>query len=374
MVYLPEQGPKEAPPRNQQAVFKLFVGYAPGVGKTYNMLSEAIRRHSRGEDVVIGVIETHGRKPIAELARQLETVPRLTREYKGALYEEMDVDAILARKPRVVLIDELAHTNADGSKHPKRYQDVIDVLEANIDVLSTLNIQHIESLTPIVLKITRVQVRETVPDWFLRRVNEIVMADLTPEALHRRMARGDIYPLERAQLSLSHFFRLGNLIALRELALQQVAHVVDRSLEAFLKQEQVEQMPAVQERIAVAVNSSPSALYLIARAARMAASIGAEFFVVHVDIGALDERADRHRTLAENIRFAKNLGAIVVQLAGSSLADVLAHFVREHHITQMVFGHSTTTGWRRYIYLSAIHKFLRDAPAVNVHIMTQQAK
>jgi two-component system, OmpR family, sensor histidine kinase KdpD len=374
MADLPEQWPKEALPRNQQAVFKLFVGYAPGVGKTYNMLSEAIRRHSRGEDVVIGVIETHGRKPIVELARQLEVVPRLTREYKGTRYEEMDVDAILARQPRVVLIDELAHTNADGSRHPKRYQDVMDILEANIDVLSTLNIRHIESLTPLVLKITGVQVRETVPDWFLRRVNEIVMADLTPEALQQRMARGDIYPVERAQLALSRFFRPGNLIALRELALQQVFNVVDRSLEAFLKHEQAEPIPAVRERIAVAVNSSPAALYMIARSARMAASIGAELFVVHVDVGALHERPDRLRTLAENIRFAKNLGAIVVQLAGSSVAEVLAHFVREQHITQMVFGHSARTGWRRYVYLSAIHRFLRDAPAVNVHIVTQQAK
>jgi len=374
MVDTPEQWHKEAPPRHSQAVFKLFVGYAPGVGKTYNMLSEAIRRHSRGEDVVVGVIETHGRKPIAELARQLETVPRRQREYKGTLYEEMDVDAILARKPGVVLIDELAHTNVEGSRHHKRYQDVMDILEANIDVLSTLNIQHIESLTPMILRITGVQVQETVPDWFLRRVTEIVIADLTPQALQHRMARGDIYPLERAQLALSRFFRPGNLIALRELALQQVAHVVDRSLEAFLQQEQGEQRPQVQERIAVAVNSSPSALYLIARAARMAAAIGGEFFVVHVDIGVVRARPDRQRTLAENIRFAKNLGAVVIELAGSSVAQVLAHFVREHHITQMVFGHSARTGWQRYVYLSTIHSFLRDAPAVNVHIMTQQAK
>ena len=308
MVDTTEQWHKEAPPRHKQAVFKLFVGYAPGVGKTYNMLSEAIRRHSRGEDVVIGVIETHGRKPIAELARQLETVPRRQREYKGKLYEEMDVDAILARKPGVVLIDELAHTNVEGSRHHKRYEDVMDILEANIDVLSTLNIQHIESLTPMILRITGVQVRETVPDWFLRRVTEIVIADLTPQALQHRMARGDIYPLERAQLALSRFFRPGNIIALRELALQQVAHVVDRSLEAFLQQEQGEQRPRVKERIAVAVNSSPSALYLIARAARMAAAIGGEFFVVHVDIGVVRARPDRQRTLAENIRFAKNLG------------------------------------------------------------------
>ena len=177
------------------------------------MLSEAIRRHSRGEDVVIGVIESHGRKPIIELGRQLEAVSRRKLEYKGTVYEEMDVDAVIARKPRVVLIDELAHTNVEGSKHRKRYEDVMDVLAAGIDVLSTLNIQHIESLTPVVLKITGVQVRETVPDGFLKRVNQIVMADLTPEALQQRMARGDIYPVERAELALGRFFRPGNLIA-----------------------------------------------------------------------------------------------------------------------------------------------------------------
>jgi two-component system, OmpR family, sensor histidine kinase KdpD len=362
-----------APSRSKPAVFKLFVGYAPGVGKTYNMLSEALRRRDRGEDVAIGVIETHGRKPIAELARQLETIPRRKLEYRGKLCEEADVDAIIARKPQVVLVDELAHTNTEGSKHGKRYEDVLDILEANIDVLSTLNIQHIESLTPIVLKITGIQVRETVPDWFLRRVDEIVMADLTPQALQSRMARGDIYPLERAQLALSHFFRAGNLIALRELALQQVAGVVDRSLEAF-RREEGQTAPAAQERIAVAVNASPSALFLIARAARMATAVGGQLFVVHVDVEPGDRHPEKNRWLEENLRFARNLRAIVVELAGSNVAATLAHFVRENHITQMVFGHSARAAWQRYIYLSTIHRFLRDAPAVNVHIITQQPR
>ena len=364
----------EATSRSKLAVFKLFIGYAPGVGKTYNMLSEAIRRHGRGEDVAIGVIETHGRKPIAELARQLEAIPRRKLEYKGTLYEEMDVDAIVARKPQVALVDELAHTNTEGSKHRKRYEDVLDILEAHIDVLSTLNVQHIESLTPMVLKITGVQVRETVPDWFLQRVDEIVMADLTPQALQGRMARGDVYPVERAQLSLSRFFRPGNLIALRELALQQVAGVVDRSLEAFRREEQGQPIPAAQERIAVAINASPSALFLVARAARMAAAVGGQLFVVNVDVGPGDGHPEKNRSLEENIRFARNLGAIVVELAGSNIAATLAHFVRENHITQMVFGHSARAAWQRYIYLSTIHRFLRDAPAVNVHIITQQPK
>src|SRR5450759_936866 len=182
----PEQWLEEAAPEKREGVFKLFLGYAPGVGKTYNMLSEAVRRHSRAEDVVVGVIETHGRRPIKELADRLDTIPRRKLEYKGTVFEEMDVDAILRRKPAVVLVDELAHTNIEGSKHPKRYQDVMDLLDAKIDVLSTMNVQHIESLTPMVERITGVHVRETVPDWVVQRAGEIVMADLTPEALQTR--------------------------------------------------------------------------------------------------------------------------------------------------------------------------------------------
>ena len=197
MPKTPEQWLEEADPTKKGGVFKLFLGYAPGVGKTFSMLSEAIRRHSRGEDVVIGVIESHGRKATAELAAQLEAVPRKKLEYKGTVFEEMDVDAILARKPRVALVDELAHTNVEGSKHGKRYQDVLELLDAGIDVLSTMNIQHLESVTPTVQSLTGITVRETVPDWVLKRVDEVVMSDLTPEALQSRMRRGDIYPLDR---------------------------------------------------------------------------------------------------------------------------------------------------------------------------------
>src|SRR3954464_1721817 len=237
MPKTPEQWLEETTPRKREPVFKLFLGYAPGVGKTFNMLSEGIRRRSRGEDVVIGVVETHGRAGIAELESRLETVPRRQIQYKGAAFEEMDLDALLARKPQVVLVDELAHTNIEGSKHPKRYQDVMDLLDAKTDVLSTMNVQHIESLMPTVQSITGVHVRETIPDWVMQRVTEIVLADLTPEAFQTRMRRGDIYPLDRAERALGNFFRPGNLIALRELALQQVTRAVDRSLESYLEKE-----------------------------------------------------------------------------------------------------------------------------------------
>jgi two-component system sensor histidine kinase KdpD len=365
----PEQWLEEASP-TKEAVFKLFLGYAPGVGKTYNMLSEAVRRHSRGENVAIGVIETHGRNPIAELASQLEVVPRRQLEYKGAVFEEMDVDAIIARKPTVALIDELAHTNVEGSKHAKRYEDVVELLDAGIDVLSTMNVQHVESMTPLVRSITGVTVRETVPDWVMQRVNEIVLADLTPEALRHRMSRGDIYPVERAERALGHFFRSGNLIALRELALRQVTQVVDRSLESYLQKENIGQSAAVHERIAVCISSNPAAQYLIARGWRMSQAIGADFVVVYVDIGA-DDNAEDQRTLRRNIEFAENLEATVVKLKGESVSETVAEFVREKHVTQIVFGHSATTGWRRYLYMSAVHKFLRDAPSVDVHIVKQ---
>lgn len=373
MQKTPEQWLEETTPQKKSGIFKLFLGYAPGVGKTFNMLSEGVRRHSRGEDVVIGVVETHGRKGITELAGRLETVPRRQIEYKGTTFEEMDVDAVLARKPRVALVDELAHTNIEGSKHAKRYQDVMDLLDAGTDVLSTMNVQHIESLTPTVLDITGVQVRETVPDWVMQKVNEIVMADLTPEALQTRMRRGDIYPVERAERALGHFFRPGNLISLRELALQQVARAVDRSLESYLDKEGLGANPALRERIGVCISSSPAAQYLIARAARMAQRIDAELYVIYVDIGT-DENPEYQRSLAQNLRFGENLGGKIIRTEGKSVAEAVAKVVREKHITQVVFGRSAQGGWRKYLYLSAIHKFLRDAPPVDVHIVTQEMK
>lgn len=371
MTKTPEQWLEEAAPSKHGGVFKLFLGYAPGVGKTFSMLSEAIRRHSRGEDVVIGVIESHGRKATAELAQQLEPVPRQKLEYKGALFEEMDVDAILARKPRVALVDELAHTNVEGSKHHKRYQDVLELLDAGIDVLSTMNIQHLESVTPMVQSITGITVRETVPDWVLKRVDEVVMSDLTPEALQNRMKRGDIYPLDRVGRALDNFFRPGNLIALRELALRQVAQAVDRSLESYREKDDATKAVPIRERIGVAVSSNPSAKYLIARGARMAQAMDGELHVIYVDMGQ-DANEKNQNSLAANLQFAENVGAHIDKVKGTNVAEAVANLVREKHITQVVFGRSATAGMKKYLYLSAIHRFLRDAPPVDVHIVTQE--
>ncbi len=362
-----------SPSQKSRGIFKLFLGYAPGVGKTFSMLSEALRRRSRGEDVVIGVIETHGRKGIEELLANMECVPRKKIEYKGTIFEEMDVDGILARRPQVVLVDELAHTNIPGSKHRKRYEDIQELLAARIDVLSTLNIQHIESIAPIVRSITGITVRETVPDWVPLTASETVMVDLTPEALQNRMKRGDVYSSEKVERSLKNFFRRGNLIALRELALRQVAEQVDRSLESYMEAEDIRKNWAVRERIAVCISSNPSGQYLIARAARMARRMDAELSVVHVD-REFGLKESNQNALSANLRFAESLGAKVVRLKGRSVADSVAEFVRSKHITQVIFGRAPVRDWRKYLYLSAVHRFLRESPAVDVHIVTQESE
>jgi two-component system, OmpR family, sensor histidine kinase KdpD len=359
-----------SPSQKTKGIFKLFLGYAPGVGKTFSMLSEGIRRHSRGEDVVIGVVETHGRKAIEELAGQLEKVPRRMIEYKGTIFEEMDVDTIIARRPEVVLVDELAHTNIPGSKHRKRYEDVQEILAAGIDVVSTVNIQHIESIAPVVRNITGVTIRETVPDWVPLTANETVMVDLTPEALQNRMRRGDVYAPRKVEQALGNFFRRGNLIALRELALRQVAEQVDRSLETYMAAKDIQKNWSVRERLAVCVHPNPSAQYLIARAARMARRQDAEFYAVHVDTGR-DRKNESQKSLAANLQFAESLGATVVRLKGTSVADTVADFAREKHITQVIFGRSAVKGWKKYLYLSPAHRFLRESPEVDVHIITQ---
>jgi two-component system sensor histidine kinase KdpD len=366
----PEEWSEQAASEKNAGIFKLFLGYAPGVGKTYNMLSEAIRRHKRGEDVVVGIVETYGRKGVVELLEQLERLPRKKLEYKGTIFEEMDVDAILERKPQVVLVDELAHTNVVGSKHAKRYEDVLEILEAKIDVLSTMNIEHLESATPTVQSVTGITMRETVPDWVIERANEVVVADLTPEALKARMRRGDIYPIEQADKALSNFFRAGNLMALRELTLRQVTHSVDESLDTYLERKHIGSNWAVTERVAVCISSNPASKQLIARGARMAQGLDAEFYVVHVE-REKGRPEERNSSLAANIRFAEDLGAKVIHYKGKNIAKIVGKFVNEYKITQAIVGRSAVHGWRKYLYLASIQRMIQDAPAVDIHIVTQ---
>jgi two-component system sensor histidine kinase KdpD len=370
MPKTPEEWLEHADPQKTRGTLKLFLGYAPGVGKTYNMLSEAIRRQKRGEDVIVGVVETHGRPVTAELVQQLPVMPRKQLEYRGVMFEEMDLDAILARHPQIVLVDELAHTNIEGSRNAKRYQDVQELLAAKIDVLSTINVQHIESIAPTVQRITGVEIRETVPDWVIQQADEVVMADLTPEALQTRMKRGDIYPIARADRALSNFFRRGNLIALRELALQHVSKAVDRTLTTYMDAHHIRENWAVRERVLVCISSNPTSRYLIARGARIAQAVEGDLFVLHVDDGrTLSD--ERQRTLENNRQFARNLNGEVIEIKSSSVPLAAAALVRERRITQVIFGRSTTTGLRKYFYYYAIQRFLSDVPTVDVHIVTQ---
>jgi two-component system sensor histidine kinase KdpD len=369
----PEDWLPAADPEKTLGRFKIFLGYAPGVGKTFSMLSEGIRRCARDEDVVIGVVETHGRKGTAELAEKLEQVPTREIDYKGTLFHEMDVEAILRRAPQVVLVDELAHTNISGSRFAKRYEDVLLLLENKIDVLTTINVQHIESLTPRIQSLTGIPVRETVPDWVLDRADEIVIADLTPEALATRMRRGDIYPLERAERALQNFFRRGNLIALREMALHRVTRAVDRTLDDYVKRKQLGAHWAVTEKVAVCISTSAQAKDLIARGARLAEGLGGEFFVVHVH-SPKDDDPERRRTLDASLQFARNLGAKVVQLTGKSIPSTTAAFVTEQRITQTIFGRSALHGLRKYLYYLAIQRFMSEAPHVDLHIVTQESR
>ncbi len=353
--------------------FKVFLGYAPGVGKTYSMLSEGIRRRSRGEDVVIGVVECHGRRGTAEISGKLDSVPPRELDYRGTLFREMDVDAIIARAPQVVLVDELAHTNVEGSRFQKRYQDVLLLLENNIDVLSTINIQHIETLTPRVQALTGVVVREQVPDWVLDRADEIVIADLTPEALATRMRRGDVYPMERVERALANFFRKGNLIALREMALQRVTRAVDRNLDSYVRRKRLGAHWSVSERVAVCISSNPQSRELIARGARIAEGLDGELYVVHVETPR-DSESRRRQTLDAHLQFARNLGANIVSLSGSSVPSATAAYVKEQRITQAIFGRSALRGIKRYMYYLAIGKFMTEAPHVDLHVITQDAE
>jgi len=367
----PEEWLLTSETEKQRGRFKIFLGYAPGVGKTFSMLSEGIRRRSRGEDVVVGIVETHGRSGTSELVSKLEQVPRREIDYKGTIFTEMDVDAILARMPQVALIDELAHTNIEGSRFAKRYEDVLLLLDNKIDVLSTINIQHVESLTPRVQALTGVGVREQVPDWVLDRADEIVISDLTPEALVTRLRRGDIYPMDRVERSLANFFRRGNLIALREMALQRVTRAVDRTLDDYVKRKRLGSHWTVAEKIGVCISSNAQARDLIARGARLAEALNAELYVLHVE-SERDHHPERKRTLESSLQLAKNLGATIVKLAGSDTARVTATYIREHRITQAIVGRSALHGMRKYLYYLAIQKFMSEAPHVDLHIVTQE--
>ena len=355
--------------------FRIYLGAAAGVGKTYAMLSEGHRRLSRGADVVIGFVECHGRPHTEQLMEGLEAVPRKTVEYRGSQLAEMDLDAVLRRRPRIALIDELAHTNVPGSgRHGKRWQDVMEILGAGIGVITTVNIQHLESIADEVERLTGAKVRERVPDWAVRKADQIELVDSSPQQLRRRMLHGNIYPEEQAPQALTHFFRTDNLIALRELALRFLADQTDEELLAYLRQQEAATVWETAERIMVAITAEPGNDGLLRRAARIAARTKADLDAVHVVANDASSAADQQAT-AQLRELATDVGARWHEIQDDDPARAIARFARQHQITQIVIGSSHRSRWQQLAGGgSHVVKVIREAGAVgiDVHVIARR--
>lgn len=356
----------------QRGRLKVYLGFAPGVGKTYEMLQEGQRLRRQGVDVVIAVVETHGRAETAALVGDLEQVPRRTIEYRGVKLEEMDLDAVLARRPTVALLDELAHTNAPGSRHGKRYQDVETLLEAGIHVISTLNIQHLESLYDVIERFTGVKVKERIPDYVLGLADQIVNVDVSAEDLQERLRGGKVYPNERVQAALENFFKENNLTRLRELALEEIAHRLDSR-----RRERAEAGDAqVSERVMVCLSSrSPDAHALLRKGSRLADRFGAPWYAVYIQTPA--ERVEKidaatQRRISDTLTLAQQLGAVPQTWVSPDLPRGVASFVQEYGITHIVLGRSRQPWYRRWFGRSVLDRLLAAIPGVDVLIVDHQ--
>src|SRR5580658_10229655 len=354
--------------------FRIYLGAAPGVGKTYAMLSEAQRRRGRGADVVAAYVETYGRPLTEELINGLEVIPRKVVDYRGTRLEEMDLDAVLRRRPEIALVDELAHTNVPGSgKNEKRWQDVLDILGAGINVITTVNIQHLESIADEVEQMTGTPVRERVPDWLVRRANQIELIDSSPEQLRRRMLHGNIYPKAKVTKALTHFFRTDNLIALRELALRFVADESDEELLEHLRRHQPAVLWETTERIMVAVTAKPGTDVLLRRAARIASRSKGELAVVHVIVGDTGPPA-RGRSIDELRALAADLGARWHEIDDDDPARALVSFARENQITQIVIGSVQHSWWHIPDGGPILRRVIHEAGAygIDIHLIARR--
>ncbi len=356
---------------HRRGTLRVYLGAAAGVGKTFAMLNEGRRRKERGTDVVVGYVETHARAHTAEQVGDLEVVPRRILTYRGAALEEMDLDAVLARRPAVALVDELAHTNVPGSKHAKRWEDIDELLDVGIDVISTVNIQHLESINDVVERITGVKQRETVPDQIVRAADQIELVDMTPEALRRRMAHGNVYAPEKIDAALANYFRPGNLAALRELALLWVADRVDDALEEYRERHGITEPWETRERVVVAITGAPSTDALVRRAARIAQRAHGELLGVHVrsDDGLVGQgdTIDHQRQLLEE------MGGTYHETAGNDIAAALVEFARAENATQLVLGASRRSRLAELTRGSVINRVVRLSGPIDVHVISLEA-
>ncbi len=357
--------------RARRGRFKIYLGYGAGVGKTYQMLLEGHRLKAEGIDVVIGLVETHGRSDTAKLIEGLDVVPKRKEEYRGISLEEMDVDAIITRKPQVALIDELAHTNAPGSKNPKRYQDVQEILVAGVHVITTLNVQHLESLYDTVEKNVHVKVRERIPDWILGDADEIVNVDLSPEDLQKRLQDGKIYPVERIQTALSNFFTTDNLETLRELTLRELVSQIDSK-----RREHVEDQSAIApDQVMVCLSSrGPNSAKLLRYASRLAGRLNRNWYALYVQTPSEEPTVIDPRTqtvLSETLTLAKQLGAIVFTYKGSDVADTLLRFAKEYRVGHIVMGTPGPVPWWKRILgrRSSVERLIEDARGLTVVVL-----
>jgi two-component system sensor histidine kinase KdpD len=356
--------------RAARARLKIFFGAAPGVGKTYAMLQDAARSRADGEDVVIGIVETHGRPETLALVAGIPELPRRIVEHRGVKLGELDLDAAIARKPHRILVDELAHTNAPGSKHVKRWQDVLELLDAGIDVSTTINVQHLESLGDVIQQITGVRVRETVPDALIERADEIELVDISPEELLERLAEGKVYVPDQAQRAVQNFFQKGNLHALRELALRRTAERVDAEVLAYRKERGISVVWPTAERILVCVGPSPGSERLIRATKRIAEGLHAEWTAAHVEVLGAPPLSDKDRERVEaHLRLVEVLGGRVARLAGSSVAAALLDHARDRNVTRIVAGKPTHPRWRDFVRGSLLDALIRGSGTIEIHVI-----
>jgi len=364
--------------RGKRGRLKVYIGFAAGVGKTYRMLEESHALKKRGVDVVLGFIETHGRAETAALLEGLEYVPRRKSEYRGLIVEEMDVDAVIARQPQVAVVDEVAHTNAPDAGNRKRYQDVLDILAAGINVICAFNVQHLESLKDVVERATGVVIRETVPDSFLKQADQVVNLDLATEDLLERLRAGKIYDPEKVEWALANFFKDSNLASLRELALREVAESLDRTNPAARAGGPLAGPSSASGRLMVCISSlSPFAATLLRRGSRMAGRLNTDWLVVYVqtpDEAPTRIDAEAQRRLLSNIEKARELGAIVVRLQGQDAVTCLLEYARTHGVAHIMIGRSHRPWWRQVLGRTFVARMVKDAADFDLHIVAEDAE